>query len=96
MSGALDQQAQCTQFRTLYEEELPKIKNAVLDCSELQNFGPYGVTELFRFRELLQEKSGKLCLLNPSNAVESVWKIMHLESLIPKIADLKSSFEKTP
>jgi len=88
LTGSLNDSEQCSQFRNLYEPAVLEIKHAVLDCAHLFHLGGAGVNEMFRLRGILYEKSGKLFLINPTDAVESVWKMMHLDSLIPYINHL--------
>jgi len=65
--------------------------NGIIDCSSLYHLGSPGVTELFRLRGMLQEKEGRLVIFSQADSVESVWRMMHLESLIPKAETLEES-----
>lgn len=94
IAGSLSDQLQCTQFRDFYEKHIPDISNCVLDCEELQHLGSPGVTEMFRLRGMLQERDGRLVIASNQDAVESVWKMMHLESLIPKLESLEEAIKQ--
>ncbi|MBF0433186.1 MAG: STAS domain-containing protein [Fibrobacteria bacterium] len=85
ISGSLNNPEQCTQFRNFYEGHVLDIKHGIMDCSTLENLGSSGVTEMFRLRGILYEKGGKLIIASKKDSVESVWRMMHLESLIPKM-----------
>jgi len=83
--GSINSNDQCSKFREFYQQYIIDIQNGILDCSKLFHLGSTGVNEMFRLRGILQEKAGKLYMMAPTDAVESVWKMMHLESLIPSI-----------
>jgi anti-anti-sigma factor len=88
IKGSLNIPEQCLKFRNYYESNMAETKNVVLDCSELHHLGSSGVTEMFRLRGILQEKGGKLVIVSETDSVESVWRMMHLDTLIPKVTTL--------
>ncbi len=91
ISGSLSTLDHCTQFREFYEKHLIDYENCILDCSKLIHLGSSGVTEMFRIRGMLQEKQGMLVILNPTDSVESVWRMMHLETLIPRAETMEEA-----
>ncbi len=93
LGGGLHSSQQCARFRESYEEVLPDFSDAVLDLSQLHHLGSAGVTEMFRLRGLLQEKAGHLVIVSGTDSVESVWRMMHLSSLIPKVASLEAGIK---
>jgi anti-anti-sigma regulatory factor len=84
LKGSLSTPEHCSPFREFYEKHIMNCVNGILDCSNLEHIGSSGVTEMFRLRGIFEEKSGKLIIVSQTDAVDSVWRMMHLESLIPK------------
>ena len=93
MKGSLNTPVECTQFRGFYESHFNGIKHGILCCDDLFHLSSSGVTEMFRLRGLLHEKKGQLILISRSDSVDSVWKMMHLESLIPRAQNIEQAQE---
>jgi anti-anti-sigma factor len=91
LKGSLSTSDQCSHFRGFYEKYILEIDNSIIDCSSLYHLGSPGVTELFRLRGMLQEKEGRLVIFSQTDSVESVWRMMHLESLVPKAETLEEA-----
>ncbi len=91
LTGSFDNSEQCTQFRNFYEKQITTVKHGILDCSNLSHLGTCGVTEFFRIRGIFQEREGELIIVSQTDSVESVWRMMHLESLIPKVATFEEA-----
>lgn len=83
ISGNFNGAHQSQQFRIEYEKELPELKSVLIGLQFAENIGSVAINELFRLRGMLYEKSGMLVLESTSESIESVWRMMHLNSLIP-------------
>ncbi|MFC1586521.1 STAS domain-containing protein [Fibrobacterota bacterium] len=91
LKGSLNSYVQCSQLREFYEKYILEINSGILDCTGLEHLGSPGVTEMFRLRGMLQEKSGILVIVGQTDSVESIWRMMHLESLIPRVNSLEDA-----
>lgn len=92
IKGNLNKPGQYSQFRAFYEKYIDECSNIILDCSSLEHLGSQGVTELFRLRGILQEKNGMLIMVSEGDSIDSIWQMMHLETLIPKSPSLEEAF----